>query len=249
LKKKSQNNNLDFTGERVVPGKVDITLLEEHVSRYLFALEFAKGANVLDAACGTGYGCFIMASAAKKVTGIDISSESTEFAKKNYSLSNIEYMTGDIISMPFPECSFDLIIAYEIFEHLKNPEKMLTELYRVAAHNGKIIISTPNADFLKSSVPNPFHVKEYRFQEFREIIENNIKGMIRFHGQRKRRKGIAIQKHYLRIKRMLGIGPILKKAKSDVLSPHELLSMSLMYEFAEDKINQSEFLIAVMQKS
>ena len=47
---------MEFTGERLVLGEVDKELETEHLDRYRFALQFAAGKTVLDAACGTGYG-------------------------------------------------------------------------------------------------------------------------------------------------------------------------------------------------
>ena len=44
----------EFTGERVIPGEVDVDLLNEHVARYAFAARLARGKRVLDAGCGGG---------------------------------------------------------------------------------------------------------------------------------------------------------------------------------------------------
>ena len=46
----------EFTGERLIPGEVDIDLLNEHMARYHFAVRLARGKRVLDAGCGAGYG-------------------------------------------------------------------------------------------------------------------------------------------------------------------------------------------------
>ncbi|MEI9974184.1 MAG: hypothetical protein WDO73_20315 [Ignavibacteriota bacterium] len=46
----------EFTGERVIPGEVDVDLLNEHLARYTFAARLARGKRVLDAGCGAGYG-------------------------------------------------------------------------------------------------------------------------------------------------------------------------------------------------
>jgi protein-L-isoaspartate O-methyltransferase len=54
----------EFTGERVIPGEVDIDLLNEHMARYTFAARLARGKRVLDAGCGTGYGSAELARAA-----------------------------------------------------------------------------------------------------------------------------------------------------------------------------------------
>ena len=48
--------DVEFTGERVIPGQVDADLLNEHLARYAFAARLARGKRVLDAGCGAGYG-------------------------------------------------------------------------------------------------------------------------------------------------------------------------------------------------
>ena len=46
----------EFTCERLIPGQVDVDLLNEHMARYTFAARLARGKRVLDAGCGAGYG-------------------------------------------------------------------------------------------------------------------------------------------------------------------------------------------------
>ena len=55
----------EFTGERVIPGQVDVDLLNEHLARYTFAARLARGKRVLDAGCGAGYGSAELAHAAQ----------------------------------------------------------------------------------------------------------------------------------------------------------------------------------------
>ncbi len=64
----------EFTGERVIPGEVDIDLWNEHVARYAFACQNAPGRRVLDMGCGAGYGsAMLLNSGASSVTSLDIS--------------------------------------------------------------------------------------------------------------------------------------------------------------------------------
>ena len=55
----------EFTGERLIPGEVDIDLLNEHMARYHFAVRLARGKRVLDAGCGAGYGSAELADVAE----------------------------------------------------------------------------------------------------------------------------------------------------------------------------------------
>src|SRR5215475_5813816 len=81
----------EFTGERVIPGQVDIDLLNEHMARYAFASRLARGKRVLDAGCGAGYGSAELARTAASVVGIDRATEAIEFAQANYPLPNLRF--------------------------------------------------------------------------------------------------------------------------------------------------------------
>ena len=57
-------HELSFTGERVIPGKVDADLFNEHFARYVYARAFCRGQKVLDTGCGAGYGTAYIAEVA-----------------------------------------------------------------------------------------------------------------------------------------------------------------------------------------
>src|SRR6185312_17091635 len=73
----------EFTGERVIPGLVDVDLLNEHLARYLFAKHFIarmpQPASVLDAGCGSGYGSAELSKTGALVTGADVSGEAVAY--------------------------------------------------------------------------------------------------------------------------------------------------------------------------
>src|SRR5450631_1439685 len=71
------------TGERVNPD-FDNTNFQNHFKVYQFLLQFVAGKDVLDVGCGTGYGSDYLASAARSVIGIDLSSRAVAFARKRY---------------------------------------------------------------------------------------------------------------------------------------------------------------------
>src|SRR6185295_3680369 len=81
----------EFTGERVIPGQVDVDLLNEHMARYVFAARLARGKRVLDAGCGAGYGSAELSHAADKVVGIDCSAEAVAYAGENYRAGNLRF--------------------------------------------------------------------------------------------------------------------------------------------------------------
>ena len=87
-------NLAEFTGERLIPGEVDVDLLNEHMARYHFAVRLARGKRVLDAGCGAGYGSAELADVAESVTGIDIAPEAVEYARAHYALPNLALRAG-----------------------------------------------------------------------------------------------------------------------------------------------------------
>lgn len=158
----------EFTGERVVPGLVDADLLNEHAARYEFAVRFAANARVLDAGCGSGYGSAELARKAAQVTAIDFSAEAIDFANANFSAANLSFQLGDCTALP--PGPFDLIVAFEVIEHLAEWRKFLEEVRRTLAAGGRFIVSTPNklyyAESRGESGSNPFHVHEFEYSEF-----------------------------------------------------------------------------------
>lgn len=163
---------MEFTGERVIPGQGDVDLYNEHRARYWFARRFASGRDVLDAACGTGYGTAMLAETGRAVVGVDISREALDYARQHYRAPYLGFAQADCLALPFSSGRFDLVVAFEIIEHLDEPEAFLAELQRVLDPTGVLILSTPNRLYYTDDRGeiNPFHRREFSFQEFDEIL-------------------------------------------------------------------------------
>ncbi len=163
----------EFTGERVIPNLVDPNLLNEHLARYRFAARFCKGAAVLDAGCGTGYGTAELADAAS-VTATDISEEALAYAHAHFSRPGVRFVNAPCEELPFSAATFDLITAFEVIEHLERWPALLTEGRRVLKPSGVLLVSTPNKAYyaeMRAKVgPNPFHCHEFEYEEFRSAL-------------------------------------------------------------------------------
>jgi ubiquinone/menaquinone biosynthesis C-methylase UbiE len=166
---------VEFTGERVVPGQVNDDLWSEHVARYAFARRYAHGKRVLDAGCGTGYGSAELAQSAAAVTGVDISPDAIEYASASYPISSLRFMESSCTAMPLPAASFDLVVAFEVIEHLADYRAFLNECARVLTREGLFIVSSPNkryyAETRAATGPNPFHEHEFEAGEFVRELE------------------------------------------------------------------------------
>ena len=164
----------EFTGERVIPGQVDQDLWNEHLARYLFASRLSRGKRVLDLACGTGYGSVELAQLADSVLALDLSQEAVQFASAHYSRPNLRFLQASCAEVPLPDASVDLVVAFEVIEHLADWPRLIQEARRLLAPGGQFIVSTPNksyyAESRRLSGANPFHRHEFEFEEFQAAL-------------------------------------------------------------------------------
>ncbi len=185
--------NIQVTGEYMVPGKSPERTEQEHFERYKFSSDFVKNKKVLDIACGLGYGCKIYAeSGAREILGIDISKSNIEYAQMKYEDKKITFLQGNIYDINYDE-EFDIITCFETIEHLQDDTLGLTKLHQALKQNGVLIISTPNRlvtspgiKTINEKPANQFHYREYRLNEFKDLLQKNgflIKGV---YGQRNR---------------------------------------------------------------
>ena len=183
---------MEFTGERVVEGKTPVNIWQDHINRYFYVSQFTTGKVVLDIACGTGYGSYILSDKGKckRVIGIDISQEAIRFAQNNYSKGNIEFLVGNAENVGLCTGVFDVIVSFETIEHLINYEHFLLELKRLLKKNGYLYISVPNREVgcafcdpnYKSSL-GKFHRHAFNLREFLSILREHFQ-VYRFLGQR-----------------------------------------------------------------
>lgn len=159
--------------ERIVPHIEARINYFFHLKRYYFAQSYVKNKKVLDIGCGTGYGDFLLSQYAKEVIGIDISKDAIDFAQEHYKKENLNFYIMDWEEIEKFNETFDVIIAFEFIEHIKEPDKFLNLIKKILNENGLIIISTPNKS--TSSGKNPYHYKEYNPYEFEELLSQHFK--------------------------------------------------------------------------
>jgi O-antigen biosynthesis protein len=146
--------------ERFVPGTADGELIEvEHFARYRWAGQLVAGRSVLDAGCGVGYGSAMLARAgAADVVGLDLSAKAVEAAAQG-APANASFVAGDVHALPFDAGRFEVVVCFEVIEHVEGQDEVIAELARVLAPGGVLAISSPNRDVYPAG--NPHHLHEY----------------------------------------------------------------------------------------
>jgi len=176
---------MKFTGERLIPDDpAHRDLYWEHVARYALAAGAAKDKRVLDLGCGTGYGAHLLAEqGAASVVGIDNSAEAIAYAAEHYPHKNISFQVGEATQTGLPADEFDLVVCFELIEHLEKQTELVTEIARLLAPGGVAFISTPDAD-RPYAKDNPFHVRELKRDEFTALLNEHFP-QVRLLGQRR----------------------------------------------------------------
>jgi len=158
-----------FTGERIGANDEDFRPdLSQHLAAYRACLPLVSGKVVLDGGCGEGYGAKWIAESARLVVGVDSSWETAREAGR-FGPQNLHLSCSDLQGLGFRDGSFDVVCSFQVLEHFRQPLTHLSEAARVLRPEGVLILSTPNR--IASFSENPYHFKEYRPEELRELLE------------------------------------------------------------------------------
>jgi ubiquinone/menaquinone biosynthesis C-methylase UbiE len=99
--------------------------------------------TVLECACGTGLLSTVIAEKCRHLTATDFAPKMLQKAKKNCAAyDNVSFRQADILSLDFPDHTFDKVVAGNVIHLLDEPMKALNELNRVCRPGGMLIIPT-----------------------------------------------------------------------------------------------------------
>ena len=167
---------LSLTGERTLP---DVPAENYWFRRHLVVYEWiaarAHGRRVVDLACGEGYGSAVLGRTARSVVGVDANPEAFDHARLKYSGANVsfernmvEVWTGDV----------DCAVFLQTIEHVHDPDGVMAHVRELIGPTGVAYVSTPNVLTLapagEERSGNPWHIREYRAEEYRALCERHF---------------------------------------------------------------------------
>jgi SAM-dependent methyltransferase len=188
---------LHLTGERTLPDVPEENYwFRRHLVVYRWIADRVHGRRVVDLACGEGYGTAELGRTAASVVGVDANPEAFEHARRKYTTvgferNMIELWDGDV----------DCVVFLQTIEHVQDADAVLERVKALIGPDGVAYVSTPNVLTLAPKGAersgNPWHVHEYRPDEYRALCKRHfarvdLLGL--FHARKLRAHQFAIER-------------------------------------------------------
>ncbi len=201
---------LPLTGERTLPDVPEENYwYRRHLVVYEWIAARVGGLRVVDMACGEGYGSNVLAGAAASVVGVDANPEAHEHARLRYTRPNLRFERDLVESFAEP-C--DAVVFLQTIEHVQDAGAILEHFKSMLGPGGVAFVSTPNLLTLAppgaEKSDNPWHLREYRAEEFRRLCEDHfsrvdVLGL--FHARKLRAHELAIKLGWDAVHKRLGL--------------------------------------------
>ena len=105
--------------------------------------KYLKGI-VADIGCGVGIEIDLIQHISDFVVGIDIDLDLLKIGKKHLHSEKVDLIAGDAYKLPFKKRSFDVIVMFDVLEHLNNPLEVLSYLSTILKEGGLLILGVPS---------------------------------------------------------------------------------------------------------
>jgi len=113
-----------------------------------------KGKVALDVGCGHGYVAGYLRAKGVEAFALDIDPA----VLKENSIRGY-FIRGDAMHLPVRKCALDLIVAFEVVEHLENPDLALREFHRCLKSGGTLILTTPTPKSPSANYPGHVSIR------------------------------------------------------------------------------------------
>ncbi|ORA47335.1 SAM-dependent methyltransferase [Mycolicibacterium chubuense] len=161
-----------LTGERTVPGVAEENYwFRRHEVVYRRLLDRCRDRDVLEAGCGEGYGADLIADVARRVIGLDYDESAVTHVRARY--PRVDMRHGNLAALPLADESVDVVVNFQVIEHLWDQGQFVAECRRVLRPGGLLLMSTPNRITFSPGLDtpvNPFHTRELNAAELTELL-------------------------------------------------------------------------------
>jgi 2-polyprenyl-3-methyl-5-hydroxy-6-metoxy-1,4-benzoquinol methylase len=146
-------------------------ILTRSLARYHWIAPMVHG-KILEIGCGRGYGLEILRTQTIWQVGVDINYLYLREAFKI--LRTIPMVCASGSALPFSPSSFDVIVAFEVIEHIEDDLSFLREIKALIRNDALIALSTPNKMIVSGNAVKPlnrFHVREYSAVDLERLLK------------------------------------------------------------------------------
>jgi ubiquinone/menaquinone biosynthesis C-methylase UbiE len=170
-----QNHYDGFAGQLI--SITGLVTLHEPLARRLIhprAFDVRSCKRILDAGCGSGrhiHSLLRWASPEATITGFDLSQRMLKRARRNLRSPRVSFAAVDLTRLPFPDNYFDAIVCGWVLEHLPDPRPGLSELARVLATGGKLLLLVTEDTFTGSMCSRMWHCCTHNRSELKRICQ------------------------------------------------------------------------------
>ena len=201
---------LELTGERTLPDvPAENYWYRRHLAVYEWVAERCAGLEVVDMACGEGYGSAVLARRAARVTGVDANPDAHEHARLKYARPGVRFVR-DLVERHSERC--DAVVFLQTIEHVDDPRAILDHFRSMLRPGGTVYVSTPNVLTLAppgaEKSDNPWHLREYRAEEFRRLcasVFDRVELLGLFHARKLRAHELALRLGWDPLHRRMGV--------------------------------------------
>lgn len=102
------------------------------------------GADALNLGCSTGIIDEFLATHVATMVGVDIDEPAIALASGRRVAQNLEFRLDDAMNLSFADCSFDIVICSQVYEHVPDPSRMMSEICRVLRPGGVCYFAATN---------------------------------------------------------------------------------------------------------
>lgn len=137
---------------------------------YDWARCFSKNKTILEIGCGDleGGELLLKKVKVKRYCAIDYNMDAINLGIKRRINAIILCSKGE--ELPFKDKTFNIVLSFQVLEHILEYEKFLKEINRVIKNNGVLLLSTPDSLFKEDK--SPYHISMFDGDSLKQLLEN-----------------------------------------------------------------------------